>query len=255
MATQYRVAEFAKLAGITVRTLHYYDRMGLLKPAHTTLSGHRLYQESDLVRLQQILTLKWMGFELKQIKALLDDPAYDLRESLMLQQQAVDAQIRQLQEASHALAQAVEIIERDGIEELDANTVQQIINGVAQDDQAKMMRKYYSEAATQVIQTRRLTMTPQDFQEVEKTWRTLYVEFAEKQHLPPDHPDVQHLAARMHDLIQQFTGGHAEVEAGLRRFNAEAEASALTDSWGDEKLRHFMQQAFEIYERSDDSST
>lgn len=257
MATQYRVAEFAKLARITVRTLHYYDRIELLKPSHVTVSGHRLYQESDLVRLQQILTLKWMGFELKQIKALLDDPAYDLRKSLRLQQQAVDAQIRQLQEASQALENAVNIIERDGIEELDANTIQRIINGVANEDNAEIMQRYYTDVAAQVIQTRRLTMTPQDFQEVETAWRTLYDDFAAHQHLPPEHTQVQRLARRMHDLIQQFTGGHAEVESGLRRVNADMQFDTYTGqhtkAWGNEALRQFMQAAYDIYERNQKS--
>ena len=68
MTDIYRVAEFAKLAGVTVRTLQYYDRIDLLKPSDSTEGGHRLYQRSDLLRLQQILTLKWMGFKLDQIK-------------------------------------------------------------------------------------------------------------------------------------------------------------------------------------------
>ena len=78
----YRVAEFAKLSGVTVRTLQYYDRIELLKPSNTTEGGHRLYRRHDLLRLQQILTLKWMGFKLDQIKDLLDSPRYDLRTAL-----------------------------------------------------------------------------------------------------------------------------------------------------------------------------
>ncbi|MCZ7543136.1 MAG: MerR family transcriptional regulator [Anaerolineae bacterium] len=97
MARTYRIAAFAKLAGVTVRTLHHYDRMGLLTPSSSTEAGYRLYTQRDLLRLQQILTLKWMGFALKQIKALLDDPAYDLRASLAIQKAAVEAEIARLQ--------------------------------------------------------------------------------------------------------------------------------------------------------------
>ena len=64
----YKAAEFAQLAGVTVRTLHHYDRLGLLKPTGHTAKGHRLYGERDFARLQQIVTLKFIGFPLKQIE-------------------------------------------------------------------------------------------------------------------------------------------------------------------------------------------
>lgn len=62
----YMVREFAKLAGVTVRTLHFYDREGLLKPSQYTGKNHRLYQQKDLLRLQQILTLKYLGFRCRR---------------------------------------------------------------------------------------------------------------------------------------------------------------------------------------------
>jgi DNA-binding transcriptional MerR regulator len=68
----YRVSDFAEKAGITVRTLHHYDRLGLLKPSGRTEAGYRLYGERDFVRLQQIVTLKFIGLPLRQIKDLLD---------------------------------------------------------------------------------------------------------------------------------------------------------------------------------------
>ena len=89
----YRVAEFARLAGVTVRTLQYYDRIGLLKPSQSTEGGHRLYERRDLLRLQQILTLKWMGFKLDQIKELIESPQYDLRTALRMQKAAIDNQV------------------------------------------------------------------------------------------------------------------------------------------------------------------
>ncbi len=65
------VKELAGLAGISVRTLHYYDQIGLLKPSELTRSGYRLYSEQDLAALQQILLLKELGFPLKNVKAMI----------------------------------------------------------------------------------------------------------------------------------------------------------------------------------------
>jgi DNA-binding transcriptional MerR regulator len=67
----YRVYEFARLAGVTFKALHHYDRVGLLKPRRAD-SGYRLYAEQDLARLEQIVALKFLGLPLQQIRILLD---------------------------------------------------------------------------------------------------------------------------------------------------------------------------------------
>ncbi len=76
-AALFRARDFAERAGVTVRTLHHYDRLGLLKPSRYTQSGHRLYGEGELARLQQIVTLKFIGLPLKQIKELLSEKELD----------------------------------------------------------------------------------------------------------------------------------------------------------------------------------
>ncbi|HYO90677.1 MAG TPA: MerR family transcriptional regulator, partial [Pyrinomonadaceae bacterium] len=81
----YLAQEFAERAGVTVRTLHHYDRTGLLKPSGYTAAGYRLYGEKDLARLQQIVTLKFIGFSLRQIKELLEQREFDLTATLRLQ--------------------------------------------------------------------------------------------------------------------------------------------------------------------------
>ncbi len=68
----YRAHEFAELAGITVRTLHHYDRLGLLKPKRRTAAGYRLYEDRDLERLEQVVALKYLGMSLRQILSLLN---------------------------------------------------------------------------------------------------------------------------------------------------------------------------------------
>jgi DNA-binding transcriptional MerR regulator len=73
----YPVKKLAKLAGVSVRTLHLYDRLGLLKPRTRTEARYRLYGEAELLRLQQILFYKELDFPLQAIKDILDDPAFD----------------------------------------------------------------------------------------------------------------------------------------------------------------------------------
>lgn len=76
------VHEVADLTGITIRTLHYYDEIGLLKPTMVTDSKYRLYTDDDLNRLQEILFFREVGFALKEIKSLLGSPNYDRTEAL-----------------------------------------------------------------------------------------------------------------------------------------------------------------------------
>lgn len=95
------VKELAALCGISVRTLHYYDETGLLKPAATTQAGYRLYGEQEVARLQQILFFRELEFPLKEIKKILENPSFDEREAmarqrelLILKQKRLDRLIR-----------------------------------------------------------------------------------------------------------------------------------------------------------------
>ncbi|MGE5507014.1 MAG: MerR family transcriptional regulator [Chitinophagales bacterium] len=78
----YTVKTVADLAGVSVRTLHHYDQVGLLRPAAVSPAGYRLYSDSDLERLQQILFFKELGFGLQEIRGILESPAYDQGEAL-----------------------------------------------------------------------------------------------------------------------------------------------------------------------------
>jgi DNA-binding transcriptional MerR regulator len=85
------VKKLAKLAGVSVRTLHLYDRLGLLKPRTRTEARYRLYGETELLRLQQILFYKELDFPLQAIKAMLDDPSFDFLGALQSHKAALQA--------------------------------------------------------------------------------------------------------------------------------------------------------------------
>src|SRR5215472_5198018 len=81
---QYKVREFAEFAGVTVRALHHYERLGLLKPKRTA-AGYRVYGLGDLERLEQIVALRFLGLPLRQIKVLLDRDPLRLPDALQVQ--------------------------------------------------------------------------------------------------------------------------------------------------------------------------
>src|ERR671916_867437 len=108
MGRYYRVGEVATMTRVSVRTLHHYDRIGLLCPALHSAGGYRMYGESELLRLQQILTLRYLGFSLKQIGELLDRADFDLVASLHVQRQALHDRIVELDRISTAIGELVD---------------------------------------------------------------------------------------------------------------------------------------------------
>lgn len=86
---EYTIQKLSRLAGISTRTLRYYDEIGLLKPKRTSSSGYRIYGEAEVERLQQVLFFKQLSFSLDEIKSAMDDPAYDAERSLVAHKQAL----------------------------------------------------------------------------------------------------------------------------------------------------------------------
>lgn len=93
----WKVGDLAELTGLTVRTLRFYDQIGLFSPSGQTESGHRLYDASDLARLQQIVSLKELGLSLEEIKSTLDGGQISPAEIVKLQMTRVKEQIQQQQ--------------------------------------------------------------------------------------------------------------------------------------------------------------
>ena len=104
--TEWYVKDLSKLTGVSIQTLHYYDRIDLLKPSVRFTNGYRLYSENDLLKLQQIIALKFFGFELAQIKTLLADNV-EVYEHLLMQAQLLEKKAKTLFEASQTLKNIV----------------------------------------------------------------------------------------------------------------------------------------------------
>lgn len=82
-----KINEVSKLTGVTVRTLHYYDEIGLLKPSEVTSAGYRLYDNEALKTLQQILFFRELEFSLDEIKEIMSDPLYNRKDALAKQRE------------------------------------------------------------------------------------------------------------------------------------------------------------------------
>ena len=134
MKQKYSIGQFSKKTGTTIRTLHYYDEISLLTPEVTT-SGRRIYNDKHLITLQKIITLKFLGYSLDQVKQFLDDESWDLQESLSLQREMMLQKRKQLDHIIKALDHALHIV--DGEEKIDAAIFVAIINGIQEEEEHK----------------------------------------------------------------------------------------------------------------------
>ncbi|MFJ2240163.1 MerR family transcriptional regulator [Streptomyces sp. NPDC087859] len=110
----YSVKQVASWAAVTVRTLHHYDRTGLLTPSTRSRAGYRLYDETDLARLQQILFYRELGFSLDEIAAILEDPQANALDHLRDRQRRLSEEIARLQRLSEVAERAIEV-QRTGV--------------------------------------------------------------------------------------------------------------------------------------------
>jgi MerR family transcriptional regulator, thiopeptide resistance regulator len=107
-ATALTVGQLAERSGVTVRTLHHYDEIGLLRPSARSAAGYRLYSAGDLVRLQHVVVYRRLGFALDEIGALLDDPDADVAGHLRRQRASVMSRLDELKDLVTALDRALE---------------------------------------------------------------------------------------------------------------------------------------------------
>jgi DNA-binding transcriptional MerR regulator len=108
----YTVGEVAKLAGVSVRTLHHYDEIGLLGPSERSGAGYRIYTDDDFLTLQQVLFFRELGFALEDIRRLMHDPGFDRAEALRLQHRMLADKATQLMKMMDAVERTLDGIEK-----------------------------------------------------------------------------------------------------------------------------------------------
>jgi DNA-binding transcriptional MerR regulator len=217
----FQAREFAKLSGVTVRALHYYDRLGLLKPSRYTRAGYRLYSERDLARLEQIVALKFIGLSLKQIKEVLSRKPVDMVTTLRRQRLAIEEKRRRLDLAIQAIQRA-EYVAGANMQP-DWETFAKIIEVISMQDNMDWSKKYYSEEAQQEIAKRAASIPHEVIEQAQRDWATLIkeVESAVSRAEDPGSDASQALAVRWGELLKGFTNGNPEIQAGLNKMYAD----------------------------------
>jgi DNA-binding transcriptional MerR regulator len=188
-----KVGELARRTGLTVRTLHHYDAIGLLKPSLHTEAGHRLYTAADIARLQQVLSLRQLGFSLEEVGACLDRPGFSPLEVIGLH----GARLRERIELERQLCERLEAIaglfrtagEVSADEFLWTIKVMTMFENLYTPEQMKQ----FEEAAKQ--------FAPEEIRAIEAAWTALLAEVRANRDLDPASPQAQALAQRWDKLL------------------------------------------------------
>ena len=234
----YQVRQFALLAGVTVKALHHYDRLGLLRPRRTR-TGYRGYQDGDLAKLEQIVALKFLGLPLKEILVVLKRPALKWRDTLRLQRQALQDRQELLARAILAITAAEESADIEG--PADAGVMKNIIEVIDMQNSVEPMRKYYSKE-TWARYRRYYQEGPSE------EWRKLYGDAKALLGEDPASPAAQELVARWTDLARRGHAGDPDAltdspEAWMDRANWPESMKARATELGIEEVLAFIKRA------------
>ncbi len=241
----YQTKEFAKLAGVTVRALHHYDRLGLLKPKQRTRSGYRLYANRDFARLEQIVVLKFLGIPLKQIRGLLEADS-KLAAVLQRQQEVLNEKRRQLDKAIRAIGNAQYAIQSKG--EPDWKLFQLVVREIEMENSQEWKAKYFSAEARAKVAERQKLWSPELQAQVSQEWEQLYADAEACLGEDPAGPKGQELAVRQMELINRFTGGDPEILKGVKAMwedRANWKHDQMSEKFNKPKVQEFLRKAVE----------
>ena len=232
----FRIQEFARLAGVTVRALHHYDRLGLLSPAHRSDRGYRLYERDDLGRLERILVLRYLGLSLREIASLLEhgDSDGECLSSTLARQRAVLCERRRgidgiLRAIEHAQSRAANSAEPDWL------LYQAILKEIQMQETQNWTEKYYSPKGLEALRERKASMTIEQGQTLQKKWQELHadIQSALDCGTSPDSAEGRALVARWMRLADEFTQGNPDLREGIHRLYQDQ------NNWpDDEKAAH-----------------
>jgi MerR family transcriptional regulator, thiopeptide resistance regulator len=232
MERRYRVRDFARIVGVTVKALQHYDRIGLLRPSRTP-AGHRIYSDRDVDRLRQIVALKMIGVPLKRIKGVLDGHRTSLSDALKAQREELLVQRNALQHTLNAIAMVEEELARGRLSE--GQALAHLIDLLSIQGDVEAMRKYFSPEAWAKFGDYWVDWPPPQ-------WRELFRDAEAALDENPESEKAEALVARFYALWRAESGDDPNLKAAIR----EGSMKAFLDreNWPPRLQRRWMEFRF-----------
>lgn len=258
----YHTGEFACKASVSIRTLRYYDKVGLLSPSGYTEAGYRLYTDTDFLRLQQILALKFLGFSLDEIRQCLRIGPTVLQETLAFQKAMLREKRAQLNTIIQAIEETEALLQANQRDWESIVRVIQVIQTQQSGDwrrkyftaeelqQAEeVSKKYYTEEQRQKLAEWGKNYTEEDQHAATRRWTIVLAELrrlVSTNHNPAD-PEAQELAGQWIELLHQFTHGDEGIQKSLNEMHKDGlKDSPFTRPYNDQEA-DFIVEATRLY--------
>ena len=237
MTRLWKVGELARRTGLSVRTLHHYDEIGLLSPSHRTPSGHRQYAEGDVARLQQIVSLRSLGLPLEEIRGALDRRGLSLAEVVRLHA----ARLREQLDMQRRLVERLEAVAA-GLDRAEGVSAEELIRTM---EMIKMHEKYYTPEQMEQIKARGEAYGPERIRQFEAEWAQLIADVQAEMDrgTDPADPRVQEMARRWTELVSAFTGGDPGIARAVGRMWQEEEQIHGIDTANMRRLGEYIGRA------------
>lgn len=234
------VKEVADITGVSIRTLHHYDEIGLLVPDDTTDAGYRLYSDANLETLQQILFFRELGFPLKKIKEILESPTFDRLEALKLQRRMLEEKRKRLDRMIRTLDKTI----RHAKGEMDMTNEEKFEGfDFSRNPYEEEARRRWGDRAVDEANERVKSFTDAD----KEAFNELYRKLAAIRHLPPDSCEAQEAIGEWYRLLNRIHTYTPEMFKGLGQMYVDDERFTKTiDAFG-EGLAKFMRDAMAVY--------
>ncbi|WP_461207304.1 MerR family transcriptional regulator [Clostridium sp. DL1XJH146] len=214
----YKVKEVADVVGISVRTLHHYDKIGLLKPESINEAGYRLYSENDLIKLQQVLFFKELDFKLEDIKIILNDPKFDRegalkthKEILIKKKQRLEEIIKSVDTTLSSIKGGIDMSKKETFEPFDMREINDYKEKYAEEVKAKYDKKVVDECNKKTAK-----YSKNKWQEITEEGNEIYRKIAAIMEKGPKDEEVQKLVAQYRKYISDnFYTFTVEIFRGL----------------------------------------
>src|SRR3954447_20292486 len=209
----YTVGDLAQAAGLTVRTLHHWDEIGLLRPAARSGAGHRRYSPQDVERLYRVVALRKLGLPLDAIAAALEGE--DFRGAVAAHLERVKAELARQRELHRRLVRIL-----DAFDHLGGPSTNQIIDAI---EVMTMSDRYYTPEQQEQLATRAEELGRERIRAYEREWAELIAALERERAAgtDPQDPRLRPLAEQWRELLAAFTGGDAGIAHSLNRMYAE----------------------------------
>ena len=209
----YTVKKLADIAGISVRTLHYYDELGILKPKSRTASGYRCYDDDAVMRLQQIMFFRELGFGLDEIGKILKDPAFDVVEALQSQKMLLSKKAERINGLIKTIEKTI-----NNLKEETEMPIKEYYEGFSEEQIEKYrqeVRQRWGEKTLKDSEERVMNMGKEKFKQVQDEGGAIFKAICDNMPKGYDSKEVQELVAKWRNWLENFSHYSDEAVLGL----------------------------------------